>query len=68
MSLFHICTKGFTDRLLFKDKTDFIQGVNKTALAFNGLCKLAAVCRCRKSCSQIQKGIQHVVLFQVWGQ
>lgn len=44
MSLYHICTKGFPDRILFKDKTDFIQGVNRTALAFNGLCKLAAVC------------------------
>lgn len=43
-TIFHICTKGFPDRLLFRDREDFIQGVNRTALSFNGLCSLAAVC------------------------
>lgn len=44
MALFHICTKGFNDRIIFRDKHDFIQGINKTALSFYGHCKLAAVC------------------------
>ena len=42
--MFHVCTKGFSDRLLFRDRKDFIQGINRAALAFNGNCRIAAMC------------------------
>lgn len=42
--VFHICTKGFADRLMFKDAEDFVQGVNKAALSFRPDCQILALC------------------------